>query len=98
MGRETAGGIDYFHLKFSLPHQLVPLIWQNKKLLYSLLFRTSAAALMEVARNPKYLGAEIGFLSILHIWGQTLERHPHIHCVVPGGGLSPDHDRWIHSF
>ena len=90
--------IGYFHLVFSMPHQLVPLIWQNKKVLYALLFRTSGAALMEVARDPKYLGGEIGFLSILHTWGQTLQRHPHIHCVVPGGGLSPDHDRWIHSY
>ena len=64
---------------------MIPLIWQNKKVLYALLFRTSAAALIEVARNPRYLGGEIGFLSILHTWGQTLQRHPHIHCVVPGG-------------
>ena len=88
--------VGYFHLVFSLPHQLVPLIWQNKKVLYALLFHASAAALIEVAAKKKYLGAETGFLSILHTWGQTLERHPHIHCVVPGGGPSPDHDRWVH--
>ena len=88
--------VDYFHLVFSLPHQLVPLIWQNKRVLYRLLFHASAAALIQVAAERKYLGAETGFLSILHTWGQTLERHPHIHCVVPAGGPSPDHDRWIH--
>jgi hypothetical protein len=85
----------YFHLVFSVPHALVPLIWQNKKILFSLLFQTSAATMLEVAADPARLGAEIGFLSILHTWGQTLQRHPHIHCVVPGGGLSPDHARWI---
>jgi hypothetical protein len=87
----------YFHLVFSVPHALVPLIWQNKKLLFGLLFDASAATLLEVAADPARLGAEVGFLSILHTWGQTLQRHPHIHCVVPGGGLSPDHSQWIRS-
>ena len=87
--------VSYFHLVFSVPHALVPLIWQNKKYLFGLLFDASAATLLEVAADPARLGAEIGFLSILHTWGQTLQRHPHIHCVVPGGGLSPDHSRWI---
>jgi hypothetical protein len=89
--------VCYFHMVFSVPHALVPLIWQNKKILFSLLFETSAATLLEVAADPARLGAEIGFLSILHTWGQTLQRHPHIHCVVPGGGMSPDHARWIRS-
>ncbi len=89
--------VNYFHLVFSVPHLLVPLIWQNKKILFSLMFDASAATLLEVAVDPKHLGAEIGFLSILHTWGQTLQPHPHIHCVVPGGGLSPDHGRWISS-
>jgi len=75
----------------------VPLIWQNKRILFTLLFEASAATLLEVAADPKHLGAAIGFLSILHTWGQTLQRHPHIHCVVPGGGLLPDHTRWITS-
>ena len=88
---------DYFHLVFSVPHALVPLMWQNKKLLFALLFDASAATLLEVAADPKHLGAEIGFLSVLHTWGQTLQPHPHVHCVVPGGGLSPDHRRWIRS-
>jgi Putative transposase len=64
--------------------------------LYNLLFRCSAAAMLEVAADPKHLGAEIGFLSILHTWGQNLLLHPHVHCVVPAGGLAPDHQHWIH--
>ena len=87
--------MHYFHLVFSVPHTLVPLMWQNKKILFALLFEASAAALLEIAADPKHLGAEIGFFSILHSWGQTLQPHPHIHCVVPGGGLSPDHQRWL---
>jgi ribosome modulation factor len=87
--------VHYFHLVFSVPHTLVPLMWQNKKILFALLFEASAATLLELAADPKHLGAEIGFFSILHTWGQTLQPHPHIHCVVPGGGLSPDHQRWL---
>jgi len=89
--------IGYFHVVFSVPHRLIPLMWRNKKLLFSLLFQAVGSTLLEVAADPKHLGAEIGFLCILHTWGQTLNRHPHIHCVVPGGGLSPDHIRWISS-
>ncbi len=89
--------VGYFHVVFSVPHCLIPLMWQNKKLLFSLLFQATGSTLMEVASDPKRLGAEIGFLCILHTWGQTLNRHPHIHCVVPGRGLSPDHTRWISS-
>jgi hypothetical protein len=89
--------VGYYHLVFSVPHTLVPLIWQNKRLLFALLFETSAETLLEVAADPKHLGADIGFLSILHTWGQTLQRHPHIHCVVPGGGLSKDRTCWISS-
>lgn len=87
--------VDYYHLVFSVPHALVPLMWQNKKLLFKLLFEASADTLLEVAADPKHLGAGIGFLSVLHTWGQTLQPHPHVHCVVPGGGLSPDHQHWI---
>ena len=68
---------------------------QNKRLLYDLLFRSSAATLLEVARDPKHLGADIGLLSVLHTWGQNLQHHPHVHCVVPGGGLALDGSRWI---
>jgi rubredoxin len=76
---------------------LAPLVLQNKKILYGLLFRTSAETLLEVARDPKHLGAEIGFFSVLHTWSQKLNIHPHVHCVVPAGGLSPDHTRWVRS-
>jgi hypothetical protein len=87
----------YLHVVFTLPHRLAPLVLQNKKVLYGLLFRTSAETLLEVARNPKRLGAEIGFFSVLHTWSQKLNIHPHVHCVVPAGGLSPDHTRWVRS-
>jgi hypothetical protein len=89
--------VTYYHVVFSVPHRLVPLMWQNNRVLFTLLFEVTAATLLEVAANPKRLGALIGFLSVLHTWGQTLQPHPHIHCVVPGGGLSPNHERWIHS-
>jgi len=85
----------YVHVVFTLPHELAPLALQNKKVVYGLLFRTSAQTLLEIARDPKHLGAEIGFFSVLHTWNQKLEHHPHVHCVVPAGGLSPDHTRWI---
>ena len=87
----------YLHVVFTLPHRLAPLVLQNKKVLYALLFRTSAETLLEVARDPKHLGAEIGFFSVLHTWSQKLNIHPHVHCVVPAGGLSPDHTRWVRS-
>jgi putative transposase/transposase-like zinc-binding protein len=89
--------VTYYHLVFSVPHRLVPLMWQNKRSLFALLFEATAATLLEVAAGPKHLGAELGFLSVLHTWGQTLQPHPHIHCVVPGGGLSPDHSEWVSS-
>jgi len=86
----------YGHIVFTLPHELAPLALQNKKVVYGLLFQTSAEALLEVARNPRHLGAEIGFFSVLHTWNQKLEHHPHVHCVAPAGGLSADHSRWVH--
>ena len=88
--------VAYVHVVFTLPQQLSPLLLQNKKLLYDLLFRASAETLLEVARNPKHLGAQIGFLSVLHTWGQNLLHHPHIHCVIPAGGLKADHSQWLH--
>src|SRR5467141_2508943 len=85
----------YVHVVFTLPRHLAPLVLQNKKVLYDLLFRTSAETLLEVARDPKHLGAEIGFFSVLHTWSQKLTAHPHVHCVVPAGGLSLDHTHWV---
>lgn len=88
-------GTTYFHVVFTLPHALVPLCQRNPRVLYDLLFRSSAATMLEVAADPKHLGAKIGFLSILHTWGQNLMPHPHVHCIVPAGGFSPDRRRWI---
>lgn len=88
--------VKYVHVVFTIPHELSWLAVRNKKVIYDLLFRASAATLMEIAADPKHLGAEIGFLSVLHTWGQNLQHHPHVHCVVPAGGLSLDHQRWVH--
>jgi Putative transposase/Transposase zinc-binding domain len=88
--------VAYVHVVFTLPHQLSPLALANKKIVYDLLFRTSAATLLEIAADSKHLGADIGFLSVLHSWGQNVLLHPHVHCVIPAGGLSPDHQRWVH--
>jgi len=85
----------YAHIVFTLPRRLAPLVLQNKKVLYDLLFRISAETLLEVARDPRHLGAEIGFFSVLHTWSQQLKIHPHVHCVAPAGGLSPDRARWV---
>jgi Putative transposase/Transposase zinc-binding domain len=88
--------VSYVHVVFTLPHKLLPLAYRNSARLYTWLFQASTATLQEVAANPRHLGAEIGVLSILHTWGQTLVRHPHVHCVLPTGGLAPDHQGWIH--
>ena len=85
---------NYFHVVFTVPHELNPLALTSPRPFLDLLFDASSQTLLEVARDPKWLGAEIGFLSILHTWSQTLLGHYHVHCVVPGGGLSPDHQRW----
>jgi hypothetical protein len=85
----------YFHVVFSVPHELNVLALENPRCFYDLLFEAVSATLLEVAATPKRLGAEIGAISILHTWGQNLVLHPHIHCVVPGGGIAPDHTRWV---
>ena len=87
--------VEYFHVVFTLPNIVGPLALQNPRLVYGALFRAVAESLTELAADPKRLGAEIGFLAVLHTWGQTLSLHPHLHCVVPGGGLSPDGTRWV---
>jgi Transposase zinc-binding domain/Putative transposase len=86
--------VPYVHVVFTLPHTLSPLAIQNPRVLSNLLFQAVADTLLTVARDPPHLGAEIGFLAVLHTWGQTLHHHPHLHCVVPGGGLSPDGAQW----
>ena len=88
--------VPYVHVVFTLPHQLSQLALANKRALYDLLFRASATTLLEIAADPKHLGADIGFMSVLHTWGQNVLHHPHVHCVIPAGGLSLDHQRWIH--
>jgi putative transposase/transposase-like zinc-binding protein len=87
--------VEYFHVVFTLPEQLSSLALQNKRMVYGLLFRAASQTLLEIAADPKRLGATIGFLSVLHTWGQALQHHPHLHCVIPGGGLSPDRSRWV---
>jgi hypothetical protein len=87
----------YLHVVFTLPHYLAPVVLHNKKVLYDILFRTTAETLLEVARDPRHLGAEIGFFSVLHSWNQKLQFHPHLHIIIPAGGLSPDHTRWVPS-
>ena len=87
----------YFHIVFTIPEQLNSLVLFNQKELYSILFTSVSETLLELANDKKYLGAEIGFTSILHTWGQNLMNHPHIHCIVPGGGLSLDKAKWIKS-
>ena len=87
--------VRYLHVVFTLPRVLSQLAFENKQLLYSLLLRASAETLLEVARDPRRLGAELGFLSILHTWNQRLQEHAHTHLVVPAGGLSLDHRCWI---
>jgi putative transposase/transposase-like zinc-binding protein len=87
--------VTYFHVVFTLPHELSALALHNKRILYELLFRMCSETLLEIAADPKHLGAQIGFLSILHTWGQNLLHHPHLHCVIPAGGLAPDRSSWI---
>jgi len=86
--------IPYFHVVFTLPDKLNPLVLRNQEVLYGLLFKAVSETLMELAANPKHLGAVIGFISILHTWGQNLMDHPHLHGIVPGGGLSLDGRKW----
>ena len=87
--------VPCFHVVFTLPEAIAAIAFQNKKIIYDLLFRTSMETLSTIARDPQHLGAEIGFFGVLHTWGQNLLHHPHVHYVIPGGGISPDHDRWV---
>jgi predicted Zn-ribbon and HTH transcriptional regulator len=86
---------SYFHVVFTVPHELNMLALENPRVFYDLLFTASAQTLLEIASDPKHLGAEIGVVAILHTWGQNLLLHPHLHCVIPAGGLSLDHRRWV---
>ena len=85
----------YFHVVFTLPAPVAEIAFQNKSVVYAILFRTAAETLRRIAADPRHLGAEIGLVAVLHTWGQSLHHHPHVHCVVPGGGPSLDGTRWI---
>lgn len=85
----------YFHVVFTVPEEIAAIAYQNKEVVYGILFRATAQTLRTIAADPKHLGAEIGFFAVLHTWGSNLLHHPHLHCVVPGGGLSPDGTRWV---
>lgn len=87
--------VPYFHVVFTVPEGIAAIAYQNKRMLYNILFRCTAETLTTIAADPKHLGAQIGFFAVLHTWGQNLHFHPHLHCVVPGGGLSPDAQRWV---
>jgi hypothetical protein len=87
--------VEYFHVVFTVPDQIAQLALQNKPVVYNILFRAASETLRRIAADPRHLGAEIGFLAVLHTWGQNLHHHPHLHCVVPGGGLSDDDRCWV---
>lgn len=89
--------VDYYHVVFTLPRQLAPLALQNKKVLYDILFRAASQTLLRIGADPRHLGAQLGFMAVLHTWGQALMHHAHLHCVVPGGGLAPNGKRWLPS-
>jgi hypothetical protein len=89
--------VPYFHVVFTLPALLAEIAFQNKAVVYDLLMRTAADTLRAMAADPEHLGADIGLIAVLHTWGQNLHHHPHVHCIVPGGGLSPDGAKWVAS-
>lgn len=88
---------EYFHVVFTVPAEVGAIALQNKRTLYGILFRAASETLLEIAADPRHLGASIGLVAVLHTWSQTLLHHPHVHCIVPGGGLSPGRDCWISS-
>jgi hypothetical protein len=88
--------VGYYHLVFTLPHELNPLCLQNKKAMYGLLFKAVSQTLLELTRDVKHLGADIGLVTVLHTWGQNMKEHPHLHCIMPAGGLGFDREHWVH--
>ncbi|MEO0476145.1 MAG: IS91 family transposase [Planctomycetota bacterium] len=87
--------VPYFHVVFTLPTEIADIAYQNKRVIYGLLFKASAEAMQTIAADPKHLGAKIAITSVLHTWGSAMTHHPHVHMIVPGGGLSQDGERWI---
>ena len=89
--------VGYFHVVFTLPAEIADIAWQNKAVVYNLLFRAASETMMTIAADPRHLGARIGATAVLHTWGSAMTHHPHIHMIVPGGGISLDGRRWISS-
>jgi hypothetical protein len=87
--------VQYFHQVFTLPAPIADIAYQNKALIYDLLFKASAEAMLSIAADPKHLGARIGFIAVLHTWGSAMTHHPHVHMIAPGGGISKDGEHWI---
>ena len=87
--------VGYFHVVFTLPAEIAPVAYQNKSVVYDLLFRAAAETLLTIAADPKHLGARIGATAVLHSWGSAMTHHPHVHMIVPGGGISLDGARWM---
>ena len=87
--------VPYFHMVFTLPSAIGDIAYQNKKVIYDLLFKAASETMLTIAADPKHLGARIAITAVLHTWGSAMTHHPHVHMIVPGGGLSPDGDRWI---
>jgi hypothetical protein len=85
--------VPYFHVVYTMPAEIAAIAYQNKEVVYGILFQATAETMRTIAIDPQHLGAEIGFFAVLHTWGQALQHHPHLHCVVPGGGISPDGQR-----
>ena len=88
--------VGYYHMVFTLPHELNRLCFQNKKVMYGLLFKAVSQTLLELSKDTKHLGADIGLITVLHTWGQNMMEHPHLHCIMPSGGLSFDKKHWVH--
>ncbi len=89
--------VGYYHLVFTIPHQLNQLCLQNKKVMYDILFKAASQTILELAKDTKHLGADTGLITVLHTWGQNMMEHPHLHCIMPAGGLSFDKDHWVHT-
>src|SRR3954452_21280244 len=89
--------VGYFHVVFSLPAEVADIAAQNKAAIYDLLFRAASETMLTIAADPRHLGARIGITAVLHTWGSALTHHPHVHMIVPGGGISPDGQRWMSS-
>jgi hypothetical protein len=89
--------IGYYHLVFTIPHELNPLCLKNKKVMYDILFKAASQTLLELARDVKHLGADTGLITVLHTWGQNMMEHPHLHCIMPAGGLSFEREHWVHT-